>query len=146
MDREMQFEINRRVVQEGLNRRAEERQAAIMEAALDAFEDEMILHINKNYDEASLTRHIDDTARLDLEAVNARMNERAEKNAEIKQIRKDSRLGRLIFTVYAIVIAWLTTWTHLPVWVAVLYIVMGAFFLFLYMCDVHGAFERGGKK
>lgn len=146
MDREMQFEINRRVVQEGLNRRAEERQAAQKEAELNAFEDEMILHINKNYDESSIKRHLDDTARLDLEAVNARMSERAEKNAEIKQIRKDSRIGSLIFAIYSIVIVWLTTWTHLPVWVAVLYIAMGAFFLFLYMCDVHGVFERGGKK
>lgn len=146
MDREMQFDVNRRVVMDGLNRRADERAAVEREAALDAFEDAMILRVNKNCDDANWKRHFDDTDRLDLEAINARINKRAEKKAESEQIKKDTRLGNLIFLVYAIVIVWLTYWTHLPVWAAILYVASGALFLFLYMCDVHGILRRGDEE
>lgn len=146
MDREMQFDINRRVVLDGLNRRAEERAAVEREATLDAFEDAMIHRINENCDGAIWKRHFADTIRLDREAISARIDKRAENKAKAEQIRKDTRLGVLIFVIYGIVIAWLTKVSHLPVWAAVLYIALGVPFLLLYVCDVHGIFRRGGAR
>lgn len=138
MDREMQFCINRQVVLDGLNRRAEERAAAEKEATLEAFEDAMIHRINENYEGASWQRHFEDTTRLDREVINARIDKRAENKAKAEQIRKDTRLGVLIFVIYGIVVAWLTSWTHLPAWAAILYILSGSLFLFLYLLDLHG--------
>ena len=142
MDKEKQFCINRRVVLDGLNRRAEERAEAEREANLDAFEDAMIHRINENCEGASWQRHFEDTARLNLDEINARIKKRAEDKAKADEIRKDTRLGVLIFVIYGIVVAWLTSWTHLPVWTAILYILAGSLFLLLYVLDVHGLLHR----
>lgn len=146
MDRVMQFDINRRVVLDGLNRRAMERAAVEKEATLDAFEDAMIHRVNENCEGANWQRRFDDTIRLDREVISARVDQRAKSKAEREQIRKDTKLGCMIFLIYGIVIAWLTSWTHLPIWAAVLYIALGVPFLLLYVCDVHGIFRRGGAR
>lgn len=125
------MEANRRYVQECLDRRKLDQQ-------LEEFEDSMIQRVNENCDNACWQRHFEDTARLDREAINARMNKRAEDKAESEIVRKDTRLGVLIFVIYGIVIAWLTSWTHLPVWAAIMYIASGALFLVLYLINVHG--------
>ena len=125
------MEANRRIVQEGLDRRR-------LESQLDAFEDAMIQRVNEKCDTAGWQRKFDDTARLEREAINARIAQRAEHKTESKQARQDTRIGCLIFLIYGIVIAWLTSWTHLPVWAAIIYIAAGAFFLVLYLVNVHG--------
>ena len=126
---------NRKIVQDGLDRRR-------MESQLDAFEEQMIQRVNENCDNANWQRKFDDTARLDMEAINARVTQRAESKTASKQVRQDTRIGCLIFLIYSIVITWLTSWTHLPVWAAVMYIAAGAFFLVLYLIDVHGLLSK----
>lgn len=133
------MEANRRIVQEGLARRRREHQ-------LDAFETAMIQRCNEHYYHADLQRKMDDTTRIGRELCAARIVARAERRAVGKRIRKDTALGCLSFFAASVVTMWLTTWTNLPVWAAVTFIVSMALFLAAYICDLHGFLSMEVKK
>ena len=130
---------NRKIVQDGLNRRR-------MESQLDAFEEEMIQRVNENCAAADWKRHCDNTANIERELRKARILARAAAKSGAQQDRKDTILGGLIFVIYGIVIAFLACWTYLPVWGAIMYIAVGALFLVLYLIDVHGLPSMENKK
>ena len=133
------MDANRRIVQEGLDRRK-------LETRLDAFENDMIQRVNENCDNAEWQRRFDDTARLDAELCKARALARAEHQSAVRQMRKDTALGCLIFFAYVVVLICLTGWTYLPVWAAGMYIAGGALFLAMYLCRVHGLLSMEDKK
>lgn len=122
---------NRRIVQEGLDRRKQESQ-------LNAFEDEMLRRINENCENAAWQTRQDIYDRINREGCKSRIAARAEAAAKTKQRRKDTALGILTLFAHAVVMLWLTTWTYFPIYAAVTLIVGGAMFLALYLCRVHG--------
>ena len=139
MDKKKQIELSRRIVQEGMNRRRTERQ-------MEEFEAKMIRFVNENAYTAELEKRISDAVRKERAIHKAQISERAKRKAAAKQRRKDTALGCLIFLIYANILSWLTTWTHLPVWAAALYIAFGALFLFLYVCMLYSHPNRTKKE
>lgn len=130
---------NKRIVQEGLDRRKLERQ-------MDAFEDAMLRRINENHDNAVWQRQSDKAMRHSREECNTRIAARAEAAAVARQMRKDTALGCLSFFAYVVVMLMLTAWTAFPVWAAATFIVCGAPFLGLYLRRVHGLLPMEEKK
>ena len=118
---------NRRIVQDGLNRRKLERQ-------LDAFEDEMIERCNEHFEDAYWQR----VAQFDREKCKARIVARAEQKAAADRLRKDIALACLIFFTFAVVMLQLATWTPLPIWAALILVAFGALFLVSYLRDPYG--------
>lgn len=139
MDKKKQIELSRRIVQDGMNRRRTERQ-------MERFESKMIQFVNENAYAAELENRISYVVRKELAIRNAMIAERAKRKAATKQRRKDTALGCLAFLTYANTLSWLTTWTPLPVWAAVLYIACGAMFLILYVCNLYTHPNRTKKE
>lgn len=137
MCKEMQFAINRQVVMDGLNRRAEERETAAREADLEAFEEDMIRRCNANCDEIHLQKRMDEEVRTSLEQCKAKISGRAYAKERRRNRRKDVALSCLIFFAFTVITFWLTTWTHLPLWGAITYIAGGAMFLALHLFMLH---------
>ena len=98
------MEANRRIVQEGLDRRKMERQQ-------DIFEDEMIQRVNKNCEDAIWRKKFDTDAKLRREARKCRIVARAEQKAIARRLRNDTALGCLIFLGFSAVMLWLPTGT-----------------------------------
>lgn len=139
MCREMQFAINRQVVIDGLNRRAEAKAAAEREAELEAFEEDMIRRCNDRYEAAHLQQRMDEDVRTCRDRCESNISGRAYIKERKKQLRKDVALSCLIYFAFAVVIFWLTTWTYLPLWGAAAYVAAGAMILaarlFVLRCD-----------
>lgn len=138
MCKEMQFAINRQVVIDGLNRRAEERAAAEREAALESFEDSMIRRCNAHCEETHLQNRMDEEVRTAQNRSASNISGRAKAKASRQNRQKDTALGCLAFFAYAVLLLWLTTWTYLPIWGATGYILGGAVFLVLYLGKMYG--------
>ena len=111
-------EENKRIVQEGLDRRKAERMYAENEARLEQYERDMIRACNK--------RHAD--AKIENMAVTADHSCKAQSRARIVS-RRDAKYRKMernnsarhAVMLYVFVIAglfWLTTWTYMPVWTA----------------------------
>ena len=118
---------NRKIVQDGLNRRKLEHQ-------LDAFEDAMIYGCNEHYESAYWQR----VALLDREKCMNRIAARAEAKAYADRLRKDITLACLIFFAFAVVMLQLANWTPLPIWAALTCVAMGIPFLVSYIRDPDG--------
>lgn len=116
---EKQFETNRRIVRDGLDRRKIERN----EARLDAYERDMIRVSNAKCADGRAQRALDErlqeedrqTTRMHFQRVAARRDARAE--AE-KRERATVQTVKL-FALACIVLTCLTRITYLPVWGAV---------------------------
>ncbi len=130
-NRAINMAANRKIVQDGLDRRR-------LEAKLDAFEDEMIQRCNEHCYDAHLQKMADDAVKINRECQKAKIVSRAEVKRIANQRRKDTAIGCLAFSVYAIVLFWLTTCTYLPLWAAIMYTAGGAVLLALYICRLHG--------
>lgn len=130
---------NKRIVQEGLDRRKLERQ-------LNAFEDDMLRRINENHDNAIWQHHSDKEQAILRRTCNARIVARAEAAAIARQMRKDTALGCLTFVAYAAVMLSLIAWTPFPIWGAAAFITGGSMFLAAYLYRVHGLHPTEDKK
>ena len=119
MDRVEQFEINRRIVQDGLNRRAEQRARAARETTLETYEADMIRACNDRHEVSLLQKKADDVVRECRDRCNHNIAERARAKAQKWSRRKDLALGCLSYFAVSVLMHWLTTWTYLPVWGAV---------------------------
>lgn len=142
MCKEMQFAINRKVVIDGLNRRAEERAAAEREAALESFEDTMIRRCNDNYDASRLQKRMDEDVRSSIARCESNIFGRSAAKAKRQNQKKDAALGCLSFFAYSVVLLWLTTWTHMPIWGAIAYIIGGGVFLAAYLRNTFGCDQQ----
>lgn len=118
---------NRKIVQDGLNRRKLEHQ-------LDAFEDAMIHGCNEHYEAAYWQR----VARHDREKCMNRIKARAEQKAALDSLRKDIALACLIFFAFAVVMLQLANWTPLPIYIALIMIGFGVLFLVSYIRNPDG--------
>ena len=116
MDKVKQFEINRRVVQDGLKRRAEEREAAERETALEFYEADMIRFCNDRHEVALVQRKTDDDVRKCFGQCKHNIAGRAKAKAQKQRVQKDTALSSLSYFAYTVLMFWLTTWTYLPVW------------------------------
>ena len=141
MCREMQFAINRQVVLDGLNRRAEERAAAAREAELEAFEQAMIRRCNAQYDAANLQQRMDEDLRTSRERCASNISNRAAAKERRQSLHKDIAFACLIYFTYTVVLFWLTKWTHLPMWGAITYAVGGVAFLATHIQKLRGLFD-----
>ena len=121
------MDANRRIVQEGLDRRK-------LENKLDAFEDEMIRRCNEKHEAARWQRQ----AQLDRELCKARIVARAEQRERAEQIHKDVALACLIFFAFAVVMIHLAAWTPLPMWASLMLVGFGVLFLVAYIRDPRG--------
>ena len=130
---------NKRIVQEGLDRRKLERQ-------LNTFEDDMLRRINENHDNAIWQGQSDNAQAFLREKCNARIVARAEAAAIARQMRKDTALGCLTFVAYAAVMLSLTAWTSLPVWGAAAFITCGALILVAFLYRLHDLQSMEEKK
>lgn len=115
MDKEKQFAINRQVVMDGLNRRAEKRAAAEREADLDAFEDAMICRCNAQYDAARIQRRMDAEVERCREQRVSNIAKRAEVKRRKQMLHKDIALSCLVYFAFAVILFWLTTWLCMPI-------------------------------
>ena len=122
---------NRKIVQDGLNRRKLEHQ-------LDAFENTMICRCNEKYDTARIQRLADEAVNRDRMQSKARIAARAEAKAHADRLRKDIALACLIFFVFATVMFQLATWALLPVWAVLILVAFGALFLVSYIRNPDG--------
>lgn len=113
----MQCEMNRRVVQEGLRRRADRR--AETERSLEAYEVDMIRFCNDRHAMALMDERVDADVRMCRQQSNARIAKRAKIRALKQERRKDTVLDCLTYFVVTVLLFWLTAWTYLPVWCAV---------------------------
>ena len=118
---------NRRIVQDGLNRRKLEHQ-------LDAFEDEMLQGVNEHCVEA----YWQNVANVDREKCKARIVARAEQKAAADRLRKDIALACLIFFAFASVMLHLAAWTPLPIYMALLMVGFGVLFLVSFIRNPDG--------
>lgn len=130
---------NRRIVQEGLDRRRLERQ-------LNTFEDDMLRRINENHDNAIWQRQSDKAQAFLRETRKARIVARAEAKAIARQMRKDTALLCLSFVAYAAVMLLLTAWTSFPAWGAAAFIAGGVLFLAAFLCRLHDLHSMEDKK
>lgn len=130
---------NKRIVQEGLERRKLERQ-------LNTFEDDMLRRINENHDNAIWQHHSDKEQAFLRETCKLRIVARAEAVAIARQMRKDTAIGCLSFVAYAAVMLSLMAWTSLPIWGAAAFITGGALCLAAFLYRVHGLHPMEDKK
>lgn len=124
----MSNQMARRLVEEGLQHRREQRKAAEREAKLEHYEKEQFLHIHRNCEDARKERAAElanrDTARL-------RAAQRAEKAQE--RVREQQREAMAVDAVKNYGLICLATLccsavTPLPLWAAVALIAAGAAF------------------
>lgn len=137
MCKEMQFAINRQVVIDGLNRRAEEREAAAREANLEAFEEDMIHRCNARYDAVNLQNRMDEDLRKSRERCKANISGRAYAKERRQNRRKDVALSFLAYFASVVITFWLTTWTYLPLWGAITFALGCTMFLALRLFMLH---------
>ena len=109
----------RRIVQNGLDRRKEDRDTAAKEARLEKYEQDQIHFCNEHCANAKEQRQLEETGRRNMQQYEARRAARqqalalelAREEAATEAVRK--------YGVFCMATLCLTIFTHLPVWAAI---------------------------
>lgn len=133
------MQANRRIVQDGINRRRQEKQ-------LNDFEDAMIRGVNDNYAVAALRREMDAEKQNARVGIEDQIHSRAKKNAKARQRRKNAALSCSIFFNFVALFVLLWEWEYITSLDMALCVTYGIFVLALYTLGLYGILPVWDKK
>ena len=109
----------RRIVQNGLDRRKEDRDTAAKEARLEKYEQDQIHFCNEHCANSKEQRQLEETGRRNRQQYEARRAARAEAYA-LELAREQAATDAVKkYGVFCMATLCLTIFTHLPVWAAI---------------------------